>query len=481
MQQPEGKHSWNPLQLLLGDFPELQQGEVPFLLERLRLFGPVFKWKFATDTVVAVLEYDTIKSLLQHDGTVMSFWAPPGLQAIGSEAGNKAMADPSARMVQRKTLAPGFSRQALRQVLGKVEAIAASHLAQWAAAEDPIDLAVEGRQLAFDFSTQLLVNFDVPEQQRAAVKAKLDAMFKAMMAPPLNLPGTTFRKGIEAKAALLADIKEVIRQADASSGDGASAFELSLKSHRANQGGAELSEDTIAESGISLLLAGTDTSGGGATAALAMLAQAPEVMQRLRQEQQQVIAQHGPGLSLAAVDSMTYAEAVVKEALRLAPPAGAMMRRTLLDLQIGGKFIPAGSLLYLSTFVGSNFADTQLSPSGLAGLTQRPADLAAAASAWSHVDHSLLQQQFKPERWLKKSEGDGASNVRGSSGLLTFGSGPHVCLGMSLFMVEAKVLLALLAREYDIAAVAPEELRFEQLVAAQLVGNAGSVVRVAKL
>jgi cytochrome P450 len=54
------------------------------------------------------------------------------------------------------------------------------------------------------------------------------------------------------------------------------------------QGGAELTEDTIAESGISLLLAGTDTSGGGSTAALAMLAQFPQVMQRLRQEQQQV-------------------------------------------------------------------------------------------------------------------------------------------------------------------------------------------------
>jgi hypothetical protein len=44
-----------------------------------------------------------------------------------------------------------------------------------------------------------------------------------------------FRKGIEAKAQLLADIKQVIRQSDASSSDGASAFELSLKSHRANQ------------------------------------------------------------------------------------------------------------------------------------------------------------------------------------------------------------------------------------------------------
>jgi hypothetical protein len=31
----------------------------------------------------------------------------------------------------------------------------------------------------------------VPEAQRAEVEAKLDAIFKAMMAPPVNLPGTT--------------------------------------------------------------------------------------------------------------------------------------------------------------------------------------------------------------------------------------------------------------------------------------------------
>lgn len=30
------------------------------------MFGPVFKWKLGTETVVAVLEYDTVKSLLQH-------------------------------------------------------------------------------------------------------------------------------------------------------------------------------------------------------------------------------------------------------------------------------------------------------------------------------------------------------------------------------------------------------------------------------
>jgi hypothetical protein len=34
--EPQGKRSWHPLQFIMGDFPELQQGEVPFLLERLR-------------------------------------------------------------------------------------------------------------------------------------------------------------------------------------------------------------------------------------------------------------------------------------------------------------------------------------------------------------------------------------------------------------------------------------------------------------
>jgi hypothetical protein len=49
-----------------------------------------------------------------------------------------------------------------------------------------------------------------------------------------------------------------------------------------------LSAETIAQSGISLLLAGTDTSGGGVTAVMEMVALFPEVMQKLRQEQQQV-------------------------------------------------------------------------------------------------------------------------------------------------------------------------------------------------
>lgn len=48
----------------------------------------------------------------------------------------------------------------------------------------------------------------------------------------------------------------------------------------------------------------------------------------------QVIAKHGTDLSIAALDAMPYADAVVKEVLRVAPPSAQVMRRTLYDMEV---------------------------------------------------------------------------------------------------------------------------------------------------
>jgi cytochrome P450 len=54
----------------------------------------------------------------------------------------------------------------------------------------------------------------------------------------------------------------------------------------------------------------------------------------------QVISEHGPAMDSATFKAMTYAEAVVKETLRLHPVVGAVFRRSLKDFSLGGFHIP---------------------------------------------------------------------------------------------------------------------------------------------
>jgi hypothetical protein len=65
----------------------------------------------------------------------------------------------------------------------------------------------------------------------------------------------------------------------------------------------------------------------------------------------------------------------------------------------------------------------------------------------AHVDYIRnFDIAFRPERWLS---GDAAGGLKRPQTCIVFGSGNHMCPGMHLAYLEAKLLLAALVRGYD--------------------------------
>lgn len=48
----------------------------------------------------------------------------------------------------------------------------------------------------------------------------------------------------------------------------------------------------------------------------------------------QVMSKFGSAISPAALDAMPYADAVIREALRIAPPSASVFRRTTVDMEV---------------------------------------------------------------------------------------------------------------------------------------------------
>ena len=105
-----------------------------------------------------------------------------------------------------------------------------------------------------------------------------------------------------------------------------------------------------------------------------------------------------------------YLDHVVDEALRLYPPAYTVFREPTTDVTLGGYDIPAGSIVTL------------------------PQQVVHRDDRWFDDPDA-----FRPERWAEDRD-------RPEYAYFPFGGGPRHCIGMRFALMEAKLVLATLAR-----------------------------------
>jgi cytochrome P450 len=181
----------------------------------------------------------------------------------------------------------------------------------------------------------------------------------------------------------------------------------------ASTSGDAAGDRAVRDETMTFLLAGHETTASALTWTLALLSRHAEVRERVHAELDMVLAGRPP--RQVDLPDLPVLAAVVKESLRLFPPAWTIERRAENADTINGYDIPAGSTVILSPY-----------------LTHR------------HPDFWDEPEAFRPDKWLEP----GATRPR--SAYLPFGAGARQCIGGAFALLEAQLMLATLMQHVQV-------------------------------
>lgn len=270
-----------------------------------------------------------------------------------------------------------------------------------------LTLRIVGQAL---FSIDLSDEADTVGQGFSAVRKLLQSyVFRPF--PPLSVPTPRNRRLNAAIRSLDGVVQGIIderRQHNADSGDLLSMLLLA----RDEETGEGMNDRQLRDEVMTLLLAGHETTANALTWMWYLLSQHPDVEARLHTELDKVLGGNIP--TVDHLPDLKYTRMVIEEALRLYPPVFGFGRKATGEDELGGYYVPANTLIWLSPYV-----------------THR------------HPDFWQQPEVFDPERFSPES----AAN-RPHYAYFPFGGGPRLCIGSNLAMMEAQLITATIAQRY---------------------------------
>jgi cytochrome P450 len=326
---------------------------------------------------------------------------------------------------QRRMLAPVFAHKRIAGY-GDVMVEKAESAVRRIAQVETTDLAEEMMRLTLDIVGKTLFDAElvgeastVGDALTQAMQQMMDALIRLVPLPPVvPTPGNLrMRAGVKRLDHV---VYSMIRERRASGVDHGDMLGMLLATRDADDQTA-LSDREVRDQAMTILLAGHETTANALAWTFYLLARHPDVRQRLEQEVDSVL-----GARTATTDdlpSLPFTLQVLKEAMRLYPPAYIVGRAATRDVTIGGARVKRGQPLLVN----------------VAGIHRR-------AEAFPDPD------RFDPDRFAPDRE-----KALAALSYLPFGAGPRVCIGNHFALMEGHLLLATLTRSlrFDLLSSVP--------------------------
>jgi len=416
---------------LLGVLPQLRTDMLGFFEQCVRDHGDAAYFRVANRRSMLLSHPDDIERVLVTENR--RFIKNYALTFLRPLLGNGLVLNEGESWLrQRRLIQPAFSRSRVESYAPTMVECTQRMLDEWSDGETR-DIVPAMMRLTMEIAGKTLLGIELGDRFNEIARC-LDATmhdFLSRFAAALPLPywvptlrNLRLRATVSRLDRILQELIDERRASGASGGD----FLSLLLQAKDEEDGRGISDRQIRDEVMTMFLAGHETTAVSLTWTWLLLGQHPEIQERVSAEARSVLSGGQPFTT--DVSKLVLCEQVIRESMRLYPPAYVIGRRPLEDITIGGHFIPAGTNVLMSQWI------VQRDP------------------RW--YDEPL---RFHPDRWA-----DGLASRLPKYAYFPFGGGPRVCIGNTFAMFEASLVLGLIAQRFKLELINPAPIRIQPAV-----------------
>jgi cytochrome P450 len=420
--------------LFLGNALQLKPKECHILWSQwAEKYGPLFVFKVGPTRILTVADAETIQQLLRDRPDRVRRWRRMEQIAREIEGNGLFTAEGERWRRERKFVMYALNAGHVRDFVPRLEQVVGRLRRKWwraALRQEPVDAHADLARLTVDVTSGLAFGRDLNtlEDQVDPIQNHLDKLFPAIARRQTALfPYWRYIRLPQDREldAAIAEVRRVIdgliEDARLRVTDGAKPRNLleALVTAR-QQDEKQFDDDEIANNVMTLLLAGEDTTANSLSYMIHFLMENPHVQAAAQREVDHVIGgAERPWENPGTPDRLKYLEAIANEAMRCKPVGAHLFLEPNEDILVRDVLVPKGTpILVLNGHVGSQ------------------------------EENFTQAATFRPERWLEPVEERGdAHNIKA---FMPFGSGPRFCPGRQLAMLQIKMVLAMLCRDFEV-------------------------------
>jgi cytochrome P450 len=346
---------------------------------------------------------------------------------------------------QRRMIAPVFAHKRIASY-GDVMVAKAEAAAARLDPRETADLSEEMMRLTLDIVGKTLFDADlatdaslIGEALTEAMRQMMNSLVRLIPTPPVvPTPGNLRMRA--AVRRLDEVVYSLIRERRASGEDRGDMLGMLLATRDADDGSG-LTDLEVRDQAMTIMLAGHETTANALAWTFYLLARHPDVRARLEEEIDTAIGKRSA--TVADLPNMPLALQVLKESMRLYPPAYVVGRRAAHPLTVGGAPVRKGQLVLLN----------------IVGIHRRPSEFPDP-------------ERFLPERFTPERE-----KALPPQAFMPFGAGPRICIGNHFALMEGHLLLATLTQRYRFDLRSSDPVEAEPLVTLRPKGGLPVTIR----